>query len=371
MTWNWEQPDWPNFTWNSDAIAELEAQFQLQSGIIIGSIKHLTQENKDILRVEMMTNEAVKTSEIENEILNRDSVQSSIRRDLGLDTDNKRIPPEERGISELMVDLCRNFCKPLTHPMLFDWHKMVTSGRNDLQDIGRYRTGSMDVVSRTMGEIRVHFEAPPPEALQSEMDGFLKWFENTAPNKKNALPALTRAAIAHLYFVCIHPFEDGNGRISRAIAEKALSEALGEPSLTALSLTITRDKKAYYDALELNNKDNEITHWIAYFSKTILQAQNYTQRMIDFLIEKTKFWDRFRGQFNERQEKTINRMFKEGPEGFEGGLSADNYLRITGTTRATATRDLQDLVDKGALIKTGQLKGTRYHLPIDTREASE
>ena len=197
-----------------------------------------------------------------------------------------------------------------------------------------------------------------------EMKAFIDWFKKTGPKGQEPISALTRAGIAHLWFVCIHPFEDGNGRIGRAVSEKALSEYLGQPVLLALSQTIQNNKKAYYSNLEQSNKDNEITDWLLYFSKTILDAQDETQTQIDFLIAKARFFDKFRGQLNGRQEKVILRMFREGPQGFKGGLSGENYVRIAGTSRATATRDLADLVQKGALIKTGEYKSTRYNLKI-------
>ena len=178
------------------------------------------------------------------------------------------------------------------------------------------------------------------------------------------MPARASAGMAHLHFVCIHPFEDGNGRIGRAIAEKALSQCLGQPTLIALSHAIQERKKAYYESLEKNNKDNEITDWLVYFANTILEAQGYTQRLIDFLIEKSRLYEKLRGKMNSRQEKIIARMLREGPDGFKGGLSAEKYLSIAKTSRATATRDLQDLVEKGALRKTGELKYTRYWLSI-------
>ena len=370
MLWNWEQEDWPDFKWDRKAIAGLEAQFLRQSGILIGSSKHFKNEEKEVLVVDMMTAEAVKTSEIEGEFLDRDSVQSSIRRNFGLDTDNRRVQPAERGIAEMMVDLYRNFAEPLSHQSLYKWHKLIASGRNDLKDVGRYRTddGPMQVVSGAIHTPKIHFEAPPSSRIKAEMDRFLTWFRKTAPGQKGELPALTRAGIAHLHFVCIHPFEDGNGRIARALAEKVLSQSLGEPTLVALSQIIQRKRKAYYDALELNNKYNEITDWLAYFAKTVLEAQSYTLTVIDFLIEKTKLYDRTRSQLNERQAKVIERMFREGLEGFKGGLSAENYISITGTSRATATRDLQELVTLGALKKTGELKSTRYWLNIEIKE---
>ena len=196
------------------------------------------------------------------------------------------------------------------------------------------------------------------------MTQFVRWLNSTAPDGKNHLPALTRAGMAHLHYVCIHPFEDGNGRIGRAIAEKVLSQCLGQPTLISLSHEIQEHKKAYYVSLENNNKDNEITDWLVYFAKTILEAQAYTQKLVDFLIEKSRFYEKLRGKMNGRQEKVIARLFREGPEGFKGGLSAEKYISIAKTSRATATRDLQDLVEMGALLKTGERKYTRYSLRI-------
>jgi Fic family protein len=170
--------------------------------------------------------------------------------------------------------------------------------------------------------------------------------------------------MAHLYFECIHPFEDGNGRIGRALAEKALAQCLGQPTLLAVADTLGRHKRAYYDALEQANKDNEITGWLEYFARTLLEAQVQTQARIEFLIAKARLYDRLRGQLNARQEKVLARMFREGPDGFTGGLSADHYIRISQTSAATATRDLQDLVQKGALTRVGERRYTRYYLDL-------
>src|SRR5258705_7667293 len=157
---------------------------------------------------------------------------------------------------------------------------------------------------------------------------------------------MTRAGIAHLYFVCIHPFEDGNGRIGRALAEKSLAQNLGQPSLIALAYTIERKRKDYYAELERNNKDTEISSWLKYFANTVLEAQSNTLKRVDFYVAKAKFYERLRGKLNERQEKAVARMFREGIDGFKGGLSAEKYIGITRASRATATRDLQDLVEK-------------------------
>ena len=178
------------------------------------------------------------------------------------------------------------------------------------------------------------------------------------------LPALTRAGVAHLYFESIHPFEDGNGRIGRAISEKALAQCLQRPTLTALAATILIHRKAYYAALEEANKQNEITKWLDWFAGIAIEAQQRTQARVEFLIEKTRLLDRLRGRLNDRQQRVLLRVLREGPEGFKGGLSARNYVTITGTSTATATRDLADMVEKGALQRTGERRHARYFLPI-------
>ena len=368
MTWNWQRDDWPNFAYDREALAQSETQFIHEAGMAHGAIKHLTEGDKSQLTVELISNEAVTTSEIEGELLNRDSVQSSIRRNFGLDTDNRKVPPAEAGIAALMSDLYQHAGTALSEEQLFSWHGMLMRGRKDLTTIGAYRTtqNPMQVVSGPIATPKVHFEAPPSDRIPTEMNRFLAWFNHTAPDGQQSLPTLTRAGIAHLYFESIHPFEDGNGRIGRALSEKAFSQSMGRPTLIALSQTICRNRKAYYTALEDNSKDLNITDWLLYFTKTVLEAQQYTQRLIDFLIAKTRLYDRLRGKINERQDKALARMFREGLDGFKGGLSAENYLKITNTSRATATRDLQSLVELGALRKTGELKHTRYWLSILT-----
>ncbi len=368
--WNWQQDDWPRFRLDKSALAEREAKFLLHGGLLLGALLHIRDDDKSALTVDLISNEALKTSEIEGEYLNRESVQSSIRRHFGLDTDARRIPPAEQGIADMMMDLYHSFAEPLTHKTMFRWHGMLTAGRRDLKNIGAYRTLNepMQIISGPIGNPKIHFEAPPSAVMEKEMEDFVNWFNDTAPHGNTALPALTRAGIAHLYFVTIHPFEDGNGRIGRALSEKALSQALGQPTLIALSQTIQKNKNSYYEALHQSSRDNGITAWLVYFADTVLQAQETTQGMIDFLIQKTKLYDRVKRKLNERQEKALARIFREGVEGFKGGLSAENYISMTGAARATATRDLQDLVDKGVLIRTGALKSTRYHLNIEKRK---
>lgn len=363
MKWNWQHKNWPNFAYDATALSEYESQFLHKAGIMHGSLKHITEDDKETLRVQLISEEAYKTSEIEGEILDRDSLQSSIRKHFGLKTDNRKISAAEQGIAEMLVDLYKTYDAPLDNKKLFLWHEMLTNGRRDLQDMGRYRTHAdpMQIVSGALHEPEVHFEAPPSNMVPDEMETFINWFNGEGAK----LPILLRSGIAHIWFESIHPFEDGNGRIGRAISEKALSQGLERPTLIALAQIIERSRKNYYTALHGASSGLDIQGWLEYFCKTILEAQDYTQSMIDFLIEKSKFYDRFEGKFNARQGKVIARMFDAGIEGFKGGLSAENYISITGAARATATRDLQGLVEIGALTKTGERKYTRYYLNIE------
>lgn len=369
MTWNWQKLDWTEFRWNRARLEKAEEQFLLGGGFLVGAVKHLPEVDRQQLTVDAMSTEAVTTSEIEGEILDRASVQSSIRKQLGLTMGERRVRPAEQGIAEMMVDLYRSFSEPLSKEMLFRWHKMVVSGRRDFRDVGRFRTGPepMRVVSGRIDAPRVHFEAPPSSQVASEVNRLLEWFRRTRKGGQQPLSALTRAAVAHLYFESIHPFEDENGRIGRAIAEKSLAESLGQPTLISLAATILLRRKTYYEALEAANKQNEITNWVAWFAGLTIEAQRRTIALVEFLIDKTKLLDRLKGSLNERQTKALLRMFREGPEGFQGGLSAGTYTAITGASPATATRDLSDLVLKAALTREGQLRHARYRLNVPLR----
>jgi Fic family protein len=368
MRWNWEQTAWPKFSYDSKSLEALERQFLRRSGEFMGVFRHVGADDRNALRIELISEEAIKTSEIEGEILNRDSVQSSLRHQFGLGPEVSNIPAAERGIASLMTDLYEHFQDQLDDATLFAWHNHLMGGNKSIRTIGAYRTHDepMQVVSGPIHKPTIHFEAPPSKAMPAEMQRFIVWFNDTAPLGKTPLPALTRAGLVHLYFVCIHPFEDGNGRVGRALAEKSLAQNLGHPSLIALAYTIERRRKDYYTALERNNKDLKVTDWLRYFAETVIEAQSTTIKRVDFYVAKAKFYERLRDQLNARQAKVIARMFKEGPDGFKGGLSAENYIAITGTSRPTTTRDLQDLLEKGAFIKTGDLRHTRYFLKFDS-----
>jgi Fic family protein len=365
--WNWQQDDWPLFSYDGKRLEPLENEYSKESGISLGVMRHLSKEELEEFRIEIICNEALKTSEIEGEILDRESLQSSICKEFGICEKylHGNIKPEEAGIAMMMKDLYTNFDSLLTNEILYSWHDKLLNGRTDIER-GKYRTShdDMRVVSGRIDKPKIHFIAPPSSKVPEEMDQFIDWFNRTAPGGKATLSPIVRAGITHLYFVTIHPFEDGNGRIGRALAEKALSQNLGKPTLIALSSTISDKKKEYYENLELQNKSNQITPWLCYFGETIIEAQKQTIKQVDFIVAKAKFFSAHKTLLNPRQKKAVLRLFQEGPKGFSGGFSAKNYMSIVKTPSATATRDLQDLVNKEIFTKTGKLKSTRYELNL-------
>lgn len=364
MKWNWQNTHWPHFLYDETQLTEYETIFIKESGLFLGALKHVSDADKDELKVEIIGNEALQTSKIEGVLLERQSLQSSLKRHFGLSHDGKKIPQAEQGISDMMVQVYKSSLDILSEKMLFDWHKSLTLGRKDLTDMGCYRTHAdpMQVVSGGFAHKKVHFQAPPSVEVPKEMKQFIHWFNVTSPKGTSPLKPLVRTGICHIYFESIHPFEDGNGRIGRALCEKSLSQNLGHPTLISLAHTIEKHRKSYYENLEKNNKELEITSWLVYFSKTVVEAQRYTQQLIDFIIFKTKLFNTYKDALNERQKKVLERIFREGPEGFIGDLSAEKYIAISKTSRATATRDLGDLVSKSILIQTGKYKTTRYRL---------
>jgi Fic family protein len=367
MLWNWQQSDWPKFSYDPARLRSLEDRFLHGAGVAVGAMAHLGEDDRAGLTISLIAQEAVDTSAIEGEVLDRASVQSSVARHLGIKADQRRASAAEAGAAELMVDVYRTYREPLGDAVLFRWHAMVMNGRRDLADIGRYRTQDepMQIVSGALHAPKVHFEAPPSAAVAGEMDAFLRWFDESAPQGAASIGILARAGIAHLWFESIHPFEDGNGRLGRAVAEKALAQGLDTPAITALAETIQHHRKAYYEALHRASRSNRVDAWLAWFAEIALAAQQRTIERVHFLIAKARLLARLAGRINGRQEKALLRMFAEGPNGFKGGLSAANYRTITDATSATATRDLAELVGLGALRKEGVLKHTRYYLALE------
>lgn len=354
--YNWQQPDWPSFQFTLTEVEDDLLLFSEKAGRVSGVLEALPEESRTETIVDFMLAEAIKTSAIEGEYPNRKDVLSSIRKNLGLHTDAEHIKDKSaEGLGKLMIAVRESFQEALTADTLFTWHRMLL-GENKHVQVGKWRTHEdpMQVISGAMGKGRIHFEAPPSREVPAQMHSFMQWFNDTAPGGKHEIKkAPVRAAIAHLYFETIHPFEDGNGRIGRAIAEKALSQTMGRPVILSLSRTIEAHKSDYYASLEKAQQSNEITPWVNYFVKTTLEAQIEAEKQIDFTLRKAKFFDRYKDLLNERQRTVINRMLEEGPDGFEGGMNARKYIGITKTSKATATRDMQELLENGAFVLAG------------------
>ncbi|MBS0629929.1 MAG: Fic family protein [Verrucomicrobia bacterium] len=360
--WNWELPDWPKFSYNPEDIALLERKFLLGMGKASAYLKSIDRKDYKGFVVEVLSAEGIGSAKIEGELLDREGLQSSIKKHFGLAAPVKKRVDKESQMADLLCNVYETFEMPLNHEMLYEWHTMLFKEAAHIADKGKYRThdDTMQIVSNHLGSPPIFFEAPPSERVFKEMDAFIRWFNATSDHE----PILGRVAIAHLYFENIHPFEDGNGRIGRALIEKMLSQSLGHPVLLSLSKLLEKRKRDYYAELERCNRTLDAGHWVKFFAEAVIQAHEEAMSLLYFIIAKSKMMSELTGQINERQMKVLLRMFEEGPDGFKGGLSAENYLKITKTSRATATRDLTDLVEKGALIKTGELRHTRYWLNL-------
>ncbi len=366
MSYNWQRNDWPLFHYEPLGLEDTLLSFAEKTGYISGLAKGLSAEAQTEAAIDLMATEALKTSAIEGELFSRRDVLSSIRRNLGLTKDAPTGDKRAIGIATLMTDVRQSFAAPLSEEKLFEWHRMIMTGHRGIQP-GQWRayTEPMQVISGPIGHETVHFEASPSSTVPREMARFIEWFNDTVPDGTQPIKkAVVRSAIAHLYFESIHPFEDGNGRIGRALSEKALSQGLGRPVLLSLSWAIEAKRNEYYDALQHAQQADEITAWITWFVKIALEAQVQAEEHIDVTLRKTRLFDRFKGQLNERQMQILRRMLKEGPQGFEGGMSAKKYMSIAGTSKATATRDLQDLAEKGIFVPTGGGRSTHYQINL-------
>lgn len=368
MTYNWQQKDWPEFKYDTGKdIEDALYAYSEETAHMSGVLKVLPENIHIEAMINIMVAEAVKTSEIEGECLSRPDLMSSIRNNLGLNKEKEPVKDRKAGgAGELMVAVRNSFADVLTEQTLFAWHKMLLKQNTRIRPgVWRSHKDPMQVISGAAGKENIHFEAPSSAKVPGKMKRFIQWFNDTAPGgKKEMKNAPIRSAIAHLYFETIHPFEDGNGRIGRAIAEKALSQTVGRPILLSLSQTIEADKKAYYKALGNAQKSNEVTGWINYFVSITLKAQLEAKALVDFTLKKARFFDRHKAHLNNRQIKVILRMMEEEPKEFEGGMTANKYISITKASKATATRDLQILAELGVLETKGGGRSTRYELNI-------
>lgn len=365
MKYNWQLHDWPKFTFDDSVLDSLCMDFALETGELKGLVDSLSTEIQQETILQFMISEAIKTSEIEGEFFSRQDVLSSIKKNLGFGDFGQIRDKNAQGIGNLMVTVRNSYSEKLTESSIKQWHAILMEYSKRIIP-GQYRTGNepMQIVSGSFSNEVIHFEAPPSSQVPIEMEKFIKWyneFEIKATDIKNAL---IKTSISHLYFESIHPFEDGNGRIGRAIAEKCLSESLNRPVLMSISSTIEQNKKRYYQSLKQAQSTLEITDWILYFSTLILESQKNAKQTVLFTLTKTKFIDQFNNQMNERQTKAVLRMFENGISGFEGGMTAIKYISITKTSRATATRDLQDLTEKSILIPRGEGRSRCYDLNL-------
>ena len=319
MEYNWQHKRWPEFVYDLSSIEERLYSFSEKTGIVSGMLKSLPEAVKTEAIIEIMVAEAVKTSEIEGEFLSRRDVMSSIKNNLGLNAPEEKVADKRaKGIGMLMADIRNNYAGSLSEEDLFRWHSMLL-GYNAKITSGSWRTHTepMQVVSGVIGKETVHYEAPPSKRVPEEMTRFISWFNDSGPGGKWEIKnALVRSAIVHLYFESIHPFEDGNGRIGRAIAEKALSQSIGRPVLLSLSGTIEKHRHAYYDALKKAQRTLHITAWIGYFADVALAAQQFAEDLVEFSLKKTHFFDKYKNLLNDRQLKVIKKMLASGPAGF-------------------------------------------------------
>jgi Fic family protein len=368
MNYNWQLKDWPNFKYDLESLRPFFLEFALEWAEMKGMEKSLSKDLEEETLLNIMVSEAIKSSAIEGEFYSREDVMSSIKNKLGLNNSPLQVKDRyAKGISELMVIVRSGFQKPLSLEMLKNWHTILFIHSKKLR-IGDWRVGEdpMQVVSGQIGREQVHYEAPPSDRVSVEMERFVAWYNQPElPTKDTTDSALLMAAISHLYFESIHPFEDGNGRIGRAIAEKALAQSLNKPALLSISKSIEADKNAYYQALKDAQRSLEITDWIKYFVNIINTAIRDSKDLLIFLLTKTKYFDRYRDLLEERNIKVLGKMFDAGPEGFKGGMSAKKYMSITQVSKATATRDLQYLHQNGMLIQEGSGRSVRYTLNLD------
>ena len=361
----YQHRQWADFQWDNNVIAPLLAAVRFRQGRLIGQMENMGFQLQREASLTAMTEEVIKSSEIEGEVLDLAQVRSSIARQMGIDAAG--LVPSDRqvdGVVEMMLDATQKSDLALTDERLFGWHALLfPTGRSGARKIvvGDWRYNAKDdpmqVISGAMGRERIHFQAPDAMYVPAEMNAFLKWF-----NEEDTLDPLLKAAIAHLWFVTIHPFEDGNGRIARAIADMQLARSDSSAyRFYSMSAQIRLERNAYYTILEKTQKgDMDITHWLIWFLSCLGSALEGSKALFDKVLTKAKSWDRFQSvPMNDRQVLMINRLL----EGFDGKLTTTKWAKITKTSTDTALRDIRDLIEKNVLVKVGESrKGASYEI---------
>lgn len=352
---------WPQFTWNESEIQVLLGKVRYLQGKLLGQMSAVGFTFKEETVLATLTLDVLKSSEIEGEILNYEQVRSSIARKLGMEYAGMVYPDRNvEGVVEMMLDATQNYKQPLDQERLFGWHAaLFPLGRSGMHriDVARYRSGEMQVVSGAMGKEKVHYEAPAPDMVKPEMDIFLDWF-----NRDDSIDPVLKAGIAHFWFIIIHPFDDGNGRIARALSDMLLARSDDTSQrFYSLSNQILIERKAYYEVLQKTQfSDGNITQWLVWYLTCLYRALQSTETAFQKVIVKAEFWDRHKTtELNARQRFMLNKLL----DGFEGKLTSSKWAKITKSSQNTALRDIQDLIEKGILQKDAQGgRSTNYEL---------
>ena len=366
LRWIWQQPAWPSFEWNDAKLANPLARARLRQGELLGAARLLDSALSREAQAQILIQDGINTSAIEGEQINIAAIRSSVARHLGLPTAGLRAAPRAvDGLVEVLLDATNHYAKPLTRKRLFAWQAaLFPTGRSGLH---RIRTGTlrgdepMHVVSGAVARQRIHFEAPPRKGLEGQLGRFLDWF-NAPPAR---LDGLVRASLAHLWFVTLHPFEDGNGRVARAITDMTLCQDEQRPQhLFSLSAQIMRSRDAYYAVLERTQRGGlDVTPWLVWHLEQISLACKLADETVAHVLAKARFWLRHQGMpINDRQRKVINILLDAGPGGFAGGMNTRKYVSLTRVSRATAYRELADLVDKRCLVPSGGGRSVSYQI---------
>jgi len=355
-TWIWQQPGWPGMGWDESRLSPALSAARLAQGKVLGAAGLLDASLNREAMATILAEDGLTTSAIEGEQLDPNSVRSSVARKLGLQTAGLPRPPRAvDGLIDVLLDATRNHAQPLTIERLFTWQAaLFPTGHSGLHPI---RTGMlrgdepMQVVSGGVGRERLYFQAPPRAGLEAQLEHFLLWFNSASGD----LDGLVRAGVAHLWFVTLHPYEDGNGRLARALTDMALSQDEGMTMrLFSLSAQILRERENYYRMLEQTQRGGlDVTEWLAWFLVQVAAAATAAEQTIAHTLDKARFWLRHQTtHLNERQRKALNRLLDAGPEGFAGGMNTRKYMSLTKASRATAYRELADMVEKGCLQAT-------------------
>lgn len=362
----YQHPDWANFYWNKEKVLASLSKVKLAQGLLLGKMGVLGFSIKEEAVLNILTQDVIKSSEIEGEILDKEQVRSSIARRLGLDIGGGiHVDRNVEGIVEMMLDATQNYESSLTKDRLIGWHaSLFPTGYSGMFKIeaGKFRNdknGPMQVVSGPIGKEKVHYQAPEASSLELEVNRFIDWI-----NYQNKIDGILKAGIAHLWFITLHPFDDGNGRIARALTDMLLARAENtNQRFYSMSAQIRKERDLYYDILEKTQKDSlDITDWLLWFLDCLLRAIENTKETLASIFNKALFWQKFSNQtLNERQKKVINKLL----DGFEGNLTSSKWAKLCKCSQDSANRDIFDLIQKNILIKIGGGRKTHYILNIN------